>query len=433
MDENGIVTDTYDYDAFGELRASSSTPTDNAYRFAGQQFDPATGLYSLRARYYDPSHGRFLSRDTYAYNYQNPIELNRYGYGTNNPATYYDPTGHFISLEIGTATQVMGMAAGFVSGGVGGFVTATMILILGALDICGSLGRWVREAKWEEIANFLATSTLQGAALGAIGGVAAAVHPALAVSILGLGLVAGLEAYQKQDAGGKRCFLVSAGAGAVAGGLTYKWWTKSPSVPPVDGDQGKVPPSVSGDEGLIPPDDTVIPPDDVVIPPDDTIINSGDDVIVSSEDGTTVVESNGNTSFDPQEPLTTIPPVDPDVIMVDPKILRFSQNSAGGRGRATPLRESMSSNGWNGDPVDVVITPEGYLVTIDNTRVAIAQELGISKIPVRIHNWSEGLPTSMTGRFGTAQTWGEALIHRTSRQKPPLPPSGTEQRPRLPE
>ncbi len=96
MDENGIVTDTYDYDAFGELRASSSTPTDNAYRFAGQQFDPATGLYSMRARYYDPSHGRFLSRDTYAYNYQNPIELNRYAYAKNSPTNGYDPTGLFF-------------------------------------------------------------------------------------------------------------------------------------------------------------------------------------------------------------------------------------------------------------------------------------------------------------------------------------------------
>ncbi|KAB2892824.1 MAG: hypothetical protein F9K28_11065, partial [Bacteroidetes bacterium] len=64
--------------------------------YTDQQYDSATGLYSLRARYYDPSDGRFLSRDTYAYHYQNPIELNRYVYGMNNPATFYDPTGQIV-------------------------------------------------------------------------------------------------------------------------------------------------------------------------------------------------------------------------------------------------------------------------------------------------------------------------------------------------
>ncbi|KAB2903224.1 MAG: hypothetical protein F9K27_14445 [Anaerolineae bacterium] len=48
------------------------------YAGSGQQYDEVAGLYSLRAQYYDPSDGRFLSRDTYA---------------TNNPVTNYDPSG----------------------------------------------------------------------------------------------------------------------------------------------------------------------------------------------------------------------------------------------------------------------------------------------------------------------------------------------------
>ena len=43
----------------------------------------------------------------------------------------------------------------------------------------------------------------------------------------------------------------------------------------------------------------------------------------------------------------------------------------------------MGERGWNGDPVDVVRTPDG-LTTIDNTRVAVAQELGLPEIPVNI-------------------------------------------------
>ena len=52
----GAVTDTYDYTAFGELFGVTGTTT-NAYLYTGQEFDALTGLYSLRARYYDPEAG----------------------------------------------------------------------------------------------------------------------------------------------------------------------------------------------------------------------------------------------------------------------------------------------------------------------------------------------------------------------------------------
>ena len=58
---------------------------------------------------------------------------------------------------------------------------------------------------------------------------------------------------------------------------------------------------------------------------------------------------------------------------MNPNDIRFSQNSAGGSGRAAQLRESMR-NGWNGPAVDAVETLDG-IVTIDNTRIAIAREL----------------------------------------------------------
>jgi RHS repeat-associated protein len=130
-----------------------------------------------------------------------------------------------------------------------------------------------------------------------------------------------------------------------------------------------------------------------------------------------------------------------NVRTVNPATLRFSQTSAGGNGRAAVLRESMKNNGWDGPPVDVVETPEG-LVTIDNTRVAVARELGISEIPVRVHKPTDPLPGEMlTGPNGprfsnssgeSATTWGEAAAIRGGNQNPPLPPSGTPNPPRLP-
>jgi hypothetical protein len=86
------------------------------------------------------------------------------------------------------------------------------------------------------------------------------------------------------------------------------------------------------------------------------------------------------------------------------------------------------------NPVSVVRTPAG-LTTIDNTRVAVAQELGISEIPVTIYEYEEALPAIMikARRFGSSVTWGEALSYRTSHKFPePLPPFGTPQRPYMP-
>jgi hypothetical protein len=46
-DVNGTVTDTYDYDAFGNLIHSTGTSLNN-YLFAGEQFDPDLNLYYNR-------------------------------------------------------------------------------------------------------------------------------------------------------------------------------------------------------------------------------------------------------------------------------------------------------------------------------------------------------------------------------------------------
>jgi len=92
-DESGNVTDKYVYDAFGNL-ISSVGSTKNDFLFCGEQFDPVTGLYYLRARYMNPSVGRFITMDSYEGSISDPISLHKYLYANANPVMYSDPSGY---------------------------------------------------------------------------------------------------------------------------------------------------------------------------------------------------------------------------------------------------------------------------------------------------------------------------------------------------
>ncbi|MCG9969970.1 hypothetical protein L9W92_18420, partial [Pelotomaculum terephthalicicum JT] len=97
-----VITDVYSnplnrytYDAFGSPRSVSES-VYNTFRFTGEPYD-ANGLIYLRARYYNPVTGRFLSQDTLQGKLNDPLSQNRYVYCGNNPVLYVDPSGH---LEI---------------------------------------------------------------------------------------------------------------------------------------------------------------------------------------------------------------------------------------------------------------------------------------------------------------------------------------------
>ncbi|HET7437334.1 MAG TPA: PKD domain-containing protein [Thermoanaerobaculia bacterium] len=93
----GAISDTWRYDAFGNLLAATGS-TQNEMLYGGEQYDPASSLYYQRARFYDPSLGRFQTMDTFEGSLQDPRSLHKYDYAFANPATYHDPTGHFASL-----------------------------------------------------------------------------------------------------------------------------------------------------------------------------------------------------------------------------------------------------------------------------------------------------------------------------------------------
>ncbi len=73
-DAAAVATDTYAYDAFGNLLASTGA-TANAYRYTGEQFDGNVGNYDLRARYYDQAVGRFTTTDPFGGGVSDPVSL----------------------------------------------------------------------------------------------------------------------------------------------------------------------------------------------------------------------------------------------------------------------------------------------------------------------------------------------------------------------
>jgi RHS repeat-associated protein len=99
----GTVTDTYEYDAFGNSFTKSGT-TPNNYLYRGEQYDSDLGLYYLRARYYNPNTGRFMSRDPEAGKAMDPRTLHKYLYAGGDPVNGWDPTGRAEMFEYGATT-----------------------------------------------------------------------------------------------------------------------------------------------------------------------------------------------------------------------------------------------------------------------------------------------------------------------------------------
>jgi RHS repeat-associated protein len=112
-DSAGAVTTTYDYDAFGNLLAPNSLPS-NHYLFAGEQFDSSLGFYYLRERYMDPGLGRFTSMDPVLGVQIDPQTLHKYAYALNDPVNNIDPTGLFslagMSMSMSIATTLSSIA-----------------------------------------------------------------------------------------------------------------------------------------------------------------------------------------------------------------------------------------------------------------------------------------------------------------------------------
>jgi RHS repeat-associated protein len=103
----GAVTDTYDYDAFGNI-VNSTGSTPNNYLFAGEQYDPALSLYYNRARYLNVDTGRFWIMDTDEGHEEEPITLHSFLFAGADPVNNADPSGN--DFDIGISDTISGMA-----------------------------------------------------------------------------------------------------------------------------------------------------------------------------------------------------------------------------------------------------------------------------------------------------------------------------------
>ncbi len=95
VDAQGNVVQSYTYSPFGELIAAQGNRS-SALRYTGEQSDDDTGLVYLRARWYDPSTGRFTTRDPFQGLAGYPQTQHAYVYSLNNPINVTDPSGEFV-------------------------------------------------------------------------------------------------------------------------------------------------------------------------------------------------------------------------------------------------------------------------------------------------------------------------------------------------
>ena len=117
-DEAGATTDHYAYEAFGELDAAASLQaSDNDFLYTGEQLDPNSEFYYLRARYMNLANGRFTQMDAWAGRQAEPDTMHKYAYTRNAPSNKVDPSGNF---DIGGVLTIAAVGGAIVTAGVYG-------------------------------------------------------------------------------------------------------------------------------------------------------------------------------------------------------------------------------------------------------------------------------------------------------------------------
>jgi len=96
----GALANTYTYDSFGNLLASTGTLT-NTFRYTAREFETETNLYFYRSRYYDAALGRFISEDMERF----VAGPNFYDYVLGSPINWVDPMGLDVTVKLYPSPQ----------------------------------------------------------------------------------------------------------------------------------------------------------------------------------------------------------------------------------------------------------------------------------------------------------------------------------------
>lgn len=192
-DSAGAVVGVQQYDAFGASRSQSGVQLP--FTYTGEQVDAESGLVYLRARYLDPTTGRFLSRDPFPGLQTDPRTQHPYTYVGNNPLNAVDPSGRFGLPGI-VAGAIVGAVAygatvaltdaefstgGLVGAAAGGAVAGATFGLGGSLVVGGIVGGaasgatdYTVGAVIDSQTDFTATGAVRAAATGGVlGGVTA--------------------------------------------------------------------------------------------------------------------------------------------------------------------------------------------------------------------------------------------------------------------
>ena len=120
-DDQGVNIQSYDYDPYGNSVQGGSVST---YAYKGEQPEDS-GFNYLRARYYDPATGSFISRDPVDGQSTAPQTQNGYNYVSDNPINLADPLGLWtVDLNVNAGVGFAGVTDGLLVSNTGIYVYA---------------------------------------------------------------------------------------------------------------------------------------------------------------------------------------------------------------------------------------------------------------------------------------------------------------------
>jgi RHS repeat-associated protein len=198
VDNSVGVQESRLYGPYGEPFGSSGT-SQTSYGFTGEPTD-ANGLLYLRARYYNPTIGTFMSLDPFEGMWSEPMSLNGYGYVHANPVNWTDPSGAFVNI-----------LGGALLGAIFGAIGSALMYGLAVSGACGD--KLKQQMECAGLGSALLTGAIGGAVAGALVGGLGPLGSAIAG-----GIGAGFAGYDILSNGPNLCNLLGL-LGSVGGGL----------------------------------------------------------------------------------------------------------------------------------------------------------------------------------------------------------------------